>query len=287
MKAYFIIKRGLKHLRWRARRGYSILRWGRAKQNATPILFGNAIPKAGSHLLIQILWGLTEIGPAVDPGFAPVNRWEDNSKLPPEATNNNIKSLKPGDIGYGYLNFKEPYISSLTGPGRATIFIYRDPRDVIVSSVFYATEIHKEHGMQPYYTHTLNSTEERINAEIVGVSVPGFEYNSTRKKYRNHVGWLNQPDVLSIKFEDLILKQDDTLRLILEYVAMKGFEIPIPIPEAIEILIKNIEPRKSGTFRKGKPGNWREHFTETNIKVFKEETGDLLIRWGYEESLDW
>lgn len=287
MKTFFSIKRGLKLIRWYARRISSTFRWGRARQNSTPILFGIAIPKAGSHLLIQILLGFTKLGPAVDPGFAPVNRWEDNSKLLPDVTYKNIKRLNPGDIGYGYLRCEQPYISSLTGAGYATIFIYRDPRDLIVSSVFYATELNKEHGMHPYYAKTLLSNEERINAEILGVDVPGFEYDGVQKRYDKYAGWLDQPDVLSVKFEDLILEQDIAYQRILDYVIARGFEITISKSKAVEILKSQVEPRRSGTFRKGKPGNWREHFTDQNIRLFKEETGDLLTRWGYEKDLDW
>ena len=40
---------------------------------------------------------------------------------------------------------------------------------------------------------------------------------------------------------------------------------------------------KSGTFRKGQPGNWQEHFTQANKAHFKATAGDLLIRLGYEQ----
>ena len=34
-------------------------------------------------------------------------------------------------------------------------------------------------------------------------------------------------------------------------------------------------------------GDWKNHFTEEDRRVFKEEAGELLIRLGYEEDLDW
>jgi hypothetical protein len=58
-------------------------------------------------------------------------------------------------------------------------------------------------------------------------------------------------------------------------------------PQAIQVLEEAIAPKKSGTFRKGKPGNWQEHFTETNKALFKEHAGDLLVRLGYETGEDW
>ena len=85
----------------------------------------------------------------------------------------NIQRMRPGDIAYGYVKAREPFISALTAPGRATIFVYRDPRDMIVSHVFYATQMHKGHWMHRYYTETLHTMEERINAAIQGVEEPG------------------------------------------------------------------------------------------------------------------
>ena len=263
------------------------MRWGADRLSTTPAVFGNSMPKSGSHLIIQILLGLTRFGPFVNPGYPPVNRAEDNRNLSPEAVLDNIKNMRPGDIRYGYIHAKEPFVTALTGPDRAAIFVYRDPRDMIVSHVFYATEIHKGHGMHPYYTQVLNSVEERINAQIMGVVEPGFELSPIRKKYDEYLCWLEQPQVLSIRFEDLILDRDGALNRLLDYLEEQGFAPEMSRPEAVRILKSSIAPHKSGTFRKGKPGNWREHFTAENVTLFKQATGDLLVRLGYEQDGNW
>jgi hypothetical protein len=38
---------------------------------------------------------------------------------------------------------------------------------------------------------------------------------------------------------------------------------------------------------KGQAGNWRRLFTAQDKAVFKEITGDLLVKWGYEHGIDW
>ncbi len=255
--------------------------------NSTPAVLGNAMPKSGSHLIIQVLQGLTRLGPFVNPGFPPVNRSEDNSKLPDVQVLANIRQMQSGDIGYGYIPAREPFISSLTCPGRATIFVYRDPRDMIVSHVFYATQMHTGHGMHRYYTQELHTMEERINAAIKGVEEPSSALSPIKDKYNSYLGWLDEPNVLCLQFEDLILNRQAALGKILDYLEMRGFTPKLPRLEAIEILEQAIIPKKSGTFRKGKPGNWQEHFTPENKKLFKAETGDLLTRLGYETSQDW
>jgi hypothetical protein len=287
MNPYLTIKHTLKLGRWQARRASAALRWGPGKLSCLPAVLGNAMPKSGSHLIIQVLQGLTRLGPFVNPGFPPVNRSESNAKLPPRAVLANINRMRPGDIAYGYVQAIEPFVTALTRPGRATVFVYRDPRDMIVSHVFYATQMHKGHGMHRYYTETLQTMEERINAAIQGVEEPGAELSNIRLKYDAYLGWLDQPEVLCLRFESLILDRDAALGRLLDYLEERGFTPSVSREEAVAVLKAAIAPKKSGTFRKGKPGNWQEHFTDANKALFKEVTGDLLVRLGYEQDNDW
>jgi hypothetical protein len=281
------IKHNLKSARYQGRRWATSLRYGPGLLDKLPAVLGNAMPKSGSHLIIQVLHGLTQIGPFVNPGYPPVNRSEDNSKLSDQHVLDNILRMQPGEIGYGYISAKEPFLSALTQPGRATIFVYRDPRDMIISHVFYATQMHTGHWMHSYYTEKLNTMEERIQAAIQGVQEPGSELTPIRQRYEGYIGWLEQPQVLSLRFEELILERELAFGRLLDYLSSFGFTPRLPRKEAIATLQEAIAPRKSGTFRKGKPGNWREHFTPANIAAFKEATGDLLLRLGYETGVDW
>jgi hypothetical protein len=287
MNLYYDIKRALKLGRWKARRISCAGRWPDVSQSSLPAVLGNAMPKSGSHLIIQVLQGLTGLGPFVNGGFPPVNRGEDNSKLPEKAILANIQRMQPGDIAYGYLKAQQPFISALTAPGRASVFVYRDPRDVIVSHVFYATQMYPGHWMHRYYTETLHSMEERINAAIQGVDEEGTELSDIRTKYLAYMGWLEQPEVLCLRFEDLILERVAALGRLLEYLEVRGFTPQVHRAQAIAVLEEAIKPKKSGTFRKGQPGNWREHFTPANKDLFKEQTGDLLLRLGYEQDDTW
>ncbi len=287
MGPFYTLKHGLKILRWQARRVAAAYRWGLGELERAPSVLGNAMPKSGSHLIIQVLQGLPRLGPFVNPGFPPVNRAEDNHKLSDEAVLANIRRMRPGDIGYGYVSATQPFITALTGPKRATIFVYRDPRDMVVSHIFYATQMHPGHWMRHYYTEKLHTMEERINAAIQGVEEPGSELTAVRRRYEGYLGWLDQPEVLCLRFEDLILDRRATLERLLGYLEQRGLCLKVPRAQAATTLQAVIAPKKSGTFRKGQPGNWREHFTEANKALFKEKTGDLLVRLGYEESGEW
>jgi len=195
--------------------------------------------------------------------------------------------MKSGEIRYGYIHCVEPFSQSLTKPDRATVFIYRDPRDLVISHVFYATDMHPGHGMHEFYQQ-LPSMEARINVAIEGSKIEDLELPSIRERYQPYLQWINTPEVLSVRFEDLILNREAALGNILEYIESFGVIFDIPRQEAIEKLGSAIKPKKSGTFRKGKPGNWQEHFTPNNKKRFQEVAGDLLSKLGYEENdLDW
>ncbi len=281
------IKHALKRFRWQARRARTLLRWGPRALWGAPAVLGNAIPKSGSHLIIQVLQGLTAIGPFVDGGFPPVNRAEDNRKLPDSAILRNIRRMRPGDIGYGYVGCYQPFIDALSAPGRATIFVYRDPRDAVVSSVFYATEMNPRHAMHRYYNEHLSTLEERINVAIRGLDDPDLPYSSVRQRFEKYLGWLEQPAVLSLRFEDLQTNREAAFGRILDYLGARGWRNQPPREVSLRALHAAVQPRKSGTFRKGTPGGWREHFTEANKALFKEVAGDLLIRLGYEQDMDW
>ena len=47
------------------------------------------------------------------------------------------------------------------------------------------------------------------------------------------------------------------------------------------------EEDPSSFYRKGVAGDWKDHFTECDRQVYKEEAGELLIRLGYEKDEGW
>ena len=286
MQAYYSLKHQLKKVRWQLRRQQVARQFGKDQLAAMPAVLGNAIPKSGSHLLIQVLLGLPKIGPFVDPGFPPVNRDEANKKMDQAQIVQNIQGMRSGDIGYAYLHCVPPYTELLTAPGMAAIFIYRDPRDVVVSEIKYAADIQTNHDLHHYFSQELTTDEERLNFVIRGSHLPELPYTGVRARFHKYIGWLEQP-ILSVRFEDLVLKRVTAFEAILDYLAGYGFTPQVSRQEAVQVLIDSITPKKSGTFRKGQPGGWKDVFTEENKALFKEQAGDILIQLGYEKDNNW
>ena len=265
----------------------SILRWKRFSFHEAPPIFGNSKPKSGSHLLLQILNGFTQIMPYryVDADPIRTIKYEGGRRIADEILAD-LKRVPQGVIGRGYVDATKENASFLTAAGRVNYFIYRDPRDMLVSQVFFATDMHGEHGMHDYYI-SLPDFGARLNVAITGIEKDDLKMVSVRQRYEGVFQWLEQKNVMCIRFEDLINNRDTTLSAMLNEVEKTGYKIPTPREKALSVLVDAINPKKSHTFRSGKTGGWTQHFTEDHKKLFKEVSGDLLVRLGYEKNNDW
>jgi hypothetical protein len=265
----------------------SMARWKRFSFHNAPPIFGNAKPKSGSHLLLQVLNGFTQIMPYRYVEADPIRTITKNgTRKTQDEILADLRTLPSGVIGWGYLDATPDNASYLTRAGRVNYFIYRDPRDLLVSQVFFATDMHEEHGMHDFY-NALPDFGERLKVAITGIDRDGLTMVSVKGRYEGVFQWLAQPNVLCIRFEDLVNHRDATLTSMLDEVEKTGYRIPIPREKALSILVDAIQPKKSHTFRSGKTGGWKEYFTDDHKKLFKDVAGDLLVRLGYEKDNDW
>jgi len=265
----------------------AILRWKRFSFNDVPPIFGNSKPKSGSHLLLQILNGFTQIMPYRYVDADPVRTiTRDGRRKTKEEILADLKSVPAGVIGWGYVDATKENASFLTSAGRVNFFIYRDPRDMLVSQVFFATDMHEEHGMHDYY-NSLPDFAARLNVAITGIDRDGLKMVSVKQRYEGVFQWLEQKHTMCLRFEDLINNRDATLLSMLDEVEKTGYKIPTPREKALPILVDAIQPKKSHTFRSGKTGGWKQHFTDEHKKLFKEVAGDLLVKLGYEKDNNW
>jgi len=266
----------------------SAWRWRKIDFSDLPVVFGNAVPKGGSHLLLQVLQGLREAGHFASVEPEPIRtitqferRWR-----PADEILADLKRLKRGRIGWGYVNATPENLALFGEPGRVNYFIYRDPRDVIVSSVYYARDRYAGHQLHDYYNR-LGDFDACLRVEIAGLHEDGLNLQPLRTRFERYLGFFGASFIMPLRFEDLILRRSETIAAMLDYSQRKGFSLPVSMDEAVEIVSRAIQPGKSGTFRKGQPGDWREHFSQENKKLFKDVNGDLLLRLGYEKDNDW
>ena len=265
----------------------AILRWQRFSFHEAPPIFGNSKPKSGSHLLLQILNGFTQIMPYKYVDADPIRTITKNGRRRTvDEVLTDLKRAPSGVISWGYLEATKENASFLTEAGRVNYFIYRDPRDLLVSQVFFATDMHEEHGMHDYYK-SLPDISARLKVAITGIEQEGLRMVNVKQRYEGVFQWLEQKNVMCMRFEDLINNRDATLNMMLDEVEKTGYKIPVEREKTLEVLVQSIQPKKSHTFRAGKTGGWKTYFTDEHKKLFKNIAGDLVVRLGYEQSNDW
>ena len=252
----------------------------------SPPVIVNSVPKSGTNLLVQIaeaipntrnygtLW--TNI-----PSYS-YREYSRRTML------SMIGSTVPGEIVVTHLFCKSEYLSALKRKNAVHFFIYRDPRDVVISEAHYLTYKNWWHRLHSYYKK-LPSDEERVSFAILGASeqkLP-FSYPNIAKRFRCYQNWIKQENVFAVRFEDLVSEHraETIYQLISFYTRQTGIELDVE--EVLSRALDNISPAKSHTFRLGKVGEWRYLLTEKQKEQIKNVAGDLLIELGYETSLNW
>lgn len=280
---------GARQVRRTARRLAQALRYRQLSFSGVPVLFANSFPKSGTHLLTQILDGFTRIGPAVNSGLPAVVTYDGFSGRQREVSEilADFKRLLPGDIAYGHVHAIPGVIEFIANNPFAFFFILRDPRDVVVSHVHYVTDMEPNHIHHQYYTEELSSFDERLSASIQGRPELGIDFPDIRQRFEPFMAWLDQPNVLTLRYEEFILDRQASLAKVLDFAVQRAFPLRVERQVALDRLESSIDPQRSPTFRSGKIGGWESRFTPAHKQLFKSISGDLLIRLGYETKNEW
>ena len=254
-----------------------------------PILLGISFPKSGTHLLDQILLGFSNVAPYARRlhSFYAEYDGESGIKRAPEQALTWLDSLRPRDVASAHLFARPDTIARVCSPRFIPYFIFRDPRDVVVSHVFYVTEMESRHVHHEYY-QSLPDFDARLNVSILGRLNTNIEFPNIADRFTPYLDWLNHPEVLPIHFEDLIHDRASALTRIMDHLLARApLHASHPRQLILDSLEASINPTKSPTFRSGKTGEWKKYFTDPHKKIFKDVAGDLLIRLGYENNNDW
>lgn len=258
-----------------------------APENGWPILIGISFPKSGTHLLDQILLGFAKVAPFSTRlhSFYAEYEGESGRKRAPEQALAWLDSLRPLDVASAHLFARTDAVARVTSSVFVPYFIFRDPRDVVVSHVFYVTDMEARHVHHDYY-QSLPDFDARLKVSILGRPELDIEFPDIAGRFAPYLDWLDRPEVLTIHFEDLIHARAASLTRIMEHLLFRA-PLPVPHERILDALESSINPGRSPTFRSGKTGEWKKHFKEEHKQVFKEVAGDLLIRLGYEKDGNW
>ena len=254
---------------------------------ARPPVLVNSFPKSGTHLLAQLAAALPD---CVNYGTF-LASMTSSFRFRERSTRNTsqlIRRFVAGEMVRGHLFFRPQFARELKARNVVHFFIYRDPRDVVVSEAHYLREMNPWHRLSPFFRQ-VDSIEETIKLSIVGLepAMTGVHYPNIAARYARYQGWLIDPDCLSIRFEDLL---SDGLEAIVRrmaefYAARCGRDLNLEA--CVAAMIANIAPQKSHTFRSVKKAGWQKEFTAEHRRLFDAVAGDLLIELGYEPDHAW
>jgi hypothetical protein len=92
-----------------------------------------------------------------------------------------------------------------------------------------------------------------------------------------------QPDFLEVRYEDAVADEFAFLERICRWYCLNR--------KATRIVLEGAEGLSKGRSESGSnyglPGHWRNRLAPDHIALFKELTGDLVVKLGYEADADW
>lgn len=242
-------------------------------------LFFTSIPKAGKNVIQSFLFKLGYLRLDLKEGIARelvaqrtyLNYFPDLSKRATYA----LPAINAQDIGkiensyqlllqkmhtmparsfiHHHFAFDKELHREIRKQGIPIVFLYRDPRDVLLSMANYFISQREPEHLIPKFTGL--SIEDIMILLLRGDNelIPFASY------MKSFTGWLSADSVLKIRFEDIIgPKGNGTLED-----QQNAFNV------------------HAGTFFKGKIGAWKEGFSATVMEAFNENAEDLLKEWKY------
>ncbi len=215
----------------------------------------NAYPKSGVTWLLRLICDLLEA------------QHQDTPQMEPLTYGHQVKGgwiVKK--THYPYWEHAIPILK-----GKTVVMSQRDPRDVVVSAMFYRKTM---------------DLDAAINVII-----------HPKNSYTKWVGsWLDPIEPLKVarciftKYELLHSRPVQTLRGIIKELTGERLS-DVRIEEALERQsFENMasQYKDGGHFmRKGIVGDWRNHFTRDLARKFNEHLGEFMLAQGYVDSLDW
>ena len=250
-----------------------------------PPILVNSVPKSGTHLLTSFLDRFPKVmysgehrnqfksegrTSSAEMDWKQVRRW--------------LQSQRKGQYCTTHFIAAEPLFAALEEFQFASLFVVRDPRDIVVSHAHYVVGL-KRHFLHEYYTRML--PEDRLMASIVGI--PGSAgrpllLSSIGSRLASFAGWLHHPGTLVLRFEDLVgaAGGGDALsqRRAIDDIAR---HISRPLDDAQRRrVVAGVHAKDSATLRRGVIGDWKNHFTDEHRAAFAEVAGPQLVEWGYE-----
>ncbi len=148
-----------------------------------------------------------------------------------------------------------------------TTYIYRDPRDAMLSASDYGQRVLEKQGRPNAFSHL---TDFQKTMDFFMEYVQGWEQ------------WMKIPGVLTARYEDLLQSYNAESAKLAQFL---GVDL---VDQTVKAVLEKYRPAggaqsQQGThFYKGQVGRFREHYSAAEQKVLIEKFGSALQKMGYE-----
>ncbi len=185
----------------------------------------------------------------------------------------------------------EEIIKTLKKKHYKVFFLMRDPRDVMISLLYYIEKgwsigpcgLDKPYGQLtlPEKLHELITGARYGLATVDAIIVRRLDWMKEKKSF-----------VYTAHFENLVGTEgggsdSSQLKEITKISQHIGLELSKIQLKNVSTNLWGADPGEKTTFRKGQLGAWKEGFSEEHRLVFKQRYSKLLIDLGYEKNSKW
>ncbi|MDO7867856.1 sulfotransferase domain-containing protein [Nocardioides jiangxiensis] len=248
-----------------------------------PRVVANSIPKAGTHLVTALLDQL--------PGFRYSGRFvqlEASHFAHPETAaselQKNIRRVRTSSYMTTHLPALSPITDVLAASDVRTVMAIRDPRALAVSAFNYLRTA--EHvGSRDEVLGMFPTDEALMDAIVHGYGEPGDPLSAPPIEvlFNAYAGWLDQPGVLTVRFEDLVGSQGggasdsqvEQVARILDHIGVEDAGKVAPV------YAERIFNTGAMTFHSGTIDGWRGQLAPAHVAHIEEMCGDAMARLGY------
>jgi hypothetical protein len=186
--------------------------------------------------------------------------------------------VRPGNLYTGFRNYPENLAGVPAFAEARKVFMFRDPRDALVSQYF-----------SDAYSHSLPQDEEGARAflekreEALGAEINAWVLDKAGAMRRTMLAYLpvlDDPTVLVLRYEDYVFQKRRLVRKVLEHF---GWTL---LPGPLERLMADIDvvpeaEDKTRFIRRAVPGDHNAKLTAETVRRLNHRLGDVIAAYDY------